>query len=370
MILGFELTVILYLFAAAAYWIVKRYSFNGSIALLLVVNLAALSIANFFILGFVAFQVFLVFVLFVATRASPRGIQATIPWLAFVGLLPLNYDVVLGRGITLEPLYEDLGDVRLPVLWWVGGTFVVIKSFVMLREALKRDTLKFLPLCTGLTFLPSYSAGPIHGAEPYLEKNIASKVSRSDFVQIFLHLGWGGAAFYVIAPTIRRTIDATPDNAIELVWCVYASLAALFFDFSGYTFMALAMAKLFGVTLPENFNKPYLARSIQDFWQRWHISLSRFVATYIFKPFVRNFGMPRMGIFIAFVFAGVWHKFSIGYLLWGIGHGAALSLAMKPPNLWLAYTSKWPQHLVGAFTWFLTITWVASLSYLAVNTPI
>jgi D-alanyl-lipoteichoic acid acyltransferase DltB (MBOAT superfamily) len=368
-ILGFELTVILYCCAAAAYWVVKRYSFSGSIALLLTVNVCALSMANFFILAFVTFQILLVFALYVATRASPRRIKTTIPWLAFAGLLPLNFDAV-GHGITLEPIYEELGALRLPILWWVGGTFLVIKSFVMLRDALKCDKLEFLPTCTGLTFLPSYSAGPIHGTEPYLEKNIALSISRSDFVQIVLHVGWGGAAFYVIGPAIRSTIDASPDNAFEFVWGVYASLAALFFDFSGYTFMALAMAKLFGVTLPENFNRPYLARSIQDFWQRWHISLSKFVATYIFKPFVRSFGMPRTGIFIAFVFAGVWHKFSIGYLLWGIGHGAALSLAMKPPKFWTTYSSRWPQHAVDIFTWFLTITWVASLSYLAVKSPI
>ena len=370
MILGFEITLVLYLFAAAIFWAIKPYSFNGALVSLIAVNLIALFVADFFILAFIAFQINLILALYAATIAAPRRFQSIIPWFAFVGLIPLNLDVPLGRGITLQPLYEELGNVRLPVLWWIGGTFLVVKSFVMLRESLKHRRFRLLPVFAGLTFLPSYSAGPIHGIEPYLEKNVRPKVTRSDLLQAFLQIGWGGAAFYVIAPALRRTISPAPDDIIELAWGVYTSLGALFFDFSGYTLMAIAMAKLFGITLPDNFNKPYLAVSIQDFWQRWHISLSRFIATYIFKPFVRNYGMPRLAIFVAFVCAGLWHKFSLGYFLWGVGHGAALSLAMKPPAAWVAYSSKWPPHVSTGVTWFATMTWVASLSYLATRMPI
>ena len=113
---------------------------------------------------------------------------------------------------------------------------------------------------------------------------------------------------------------------------MYLSFAALYFDFSGYSLLAIACAAMFGVRLPENFNRPYLATNIQAFWQRWHMSLNAFIGTYLFKPMVRATGSPRLGIFLAFVAAGLWHKASLGYLAWGIGHGVALSLFMKPPR--------------------------------------
>jgi D-alanyl-lipoteichoic acid acyltransferase DltB (MBOAT superfamily) len=251
------------------------------------------------------------------------------------------------------------------VLWTAGATFFVIKSFIALREAILEKRLRLLPMLAGLTFAPSFPAGPIFGTQPFRPEKIADTLKLTDLRDAFFQLGWGAAAFYVIAPAIRDIIHAMPATPLGVTANIYLGLAALYFDFSGYTWMALALATCFGVKLPPNFNRPFLATSIQNFWQRWHMSLSNFVSTYLYKPFVRSTGSPRLGIFLAFSVVGLWHEFSIGYLLWGLGHGAALSLAMKPPALWTNTMKALPRPLQLAIGWALTLTWVALLSYIS-----
>ena len=251
------------------------------------------------------------------------------------------------------------------VVWTLGSAFFVIRTFVALREALAEGRIVWMPMLAGLTFVPAFSAGPIFGTQPFRQDRIAAKLDVRSVLDAIMKLGWGTAALYVIAPSIREFMRTDGSTVLAQIVDTYLGLAALYFDFSGYTLMAIAMAALCGVTLPENFNRPYLARTIREFWQRWHMSLSWFVSTYLFKPFVRNWGKPRLGIFLAFTVVGIWHELSLGYLIWGLGHGAALSLAMKPPAIWTRVNALVPNWLSTGFSWFLTITWVAVLSRIA-----
>lgn len=147
---------------------------------------------------------------------------------------------------------------------------------------------------------------------------------------------------------------------------MYLNFFSLYFDFSGYSLIAIASASFFGITLPNNFNKPYLATSIRDFWQRWHMSVGVFIDNYFLRPFVRRFGPNYLGlgIFLAFIFIGLWHKFSYGYLIWGVAHGSALFLSRT--NLFgLSITrNKFPKFL-KFMNWFLTISFVAFISSIA-----
>ena len=88
------------------------------------------------------------------------------------------------------------------------------------------------------------------------------------------------------------------------------------------------MGLLFNLRLSENFRFPLIAHSIQNFWQRWHLTLAAFVSTYVFKPLVRCTGRPALAIFGDFTLVGLWHEVSLGYLLWGLGHGSALALTL------------------------------------------
>ena len=110
----------------------------------------------------------------------------------------------------------------------------------------------------------------------------------------------------------------------------YAYALQIYFDFSGYTDMARGTARLFGIELTENFHAPYLATSIADFWRRWHISFSRWILDYIFKPLQmswRNRGQAgaALALLVTFLVSGIWHGASWGFVVWGVLHGSYLA---------------------------------------------
>lgn len=363
MILGLETSLIVFSFSAILFRLL--FSFNRHLAFLvfLFLNFLALAFANPFIPMMIAGQFLLVFLLHHASRRLSGPIAGFLPWLAFLGLVPANLQHWLGASPYLPFRSQPEIDALLgpgAIFWFAGSSFLVLKSFVALREWQRAGKVEVLPALALLSFPPSYPAGPISGQEPFRMKNITERIMPAEIGRSLLTMGWGIAAFYVIAPEIREISGKAP-----LVARIYLDLAALFFDFSGYSIMAIAIAAWFGFTLPPNFNRPYLATSIREFWQRWHMSLSWFIATYLYKPFVRRTGSPQRGIFLAFVFAGLWHEVAPGYLIWGIGHGAALSLAMKPPAIWLDVMRRMPPGVQLFIGWFATMTWVAVLSYLA-----
>ena len=125
----------------------------------------------------------------------------------------------------------------------------------------------------------------------------------------------------------------------------------LYFDFSGYTDMALGVGLMFNIVLPRNFNSPYKATSIIDFWRRWHMTLSNFVTTYIYTPILRSFETfsyrkSLFAIFVAMLICGFWHGAGWTFIFWGALQGAALVVN----HLWRKRKFKMPRW----FGWFLT----------------
>ena len=132
----------------------------------------------------------------------------------------------------------------------------------------------------------------------------------------------------------------------------------IYFDFSGYTDMAIGAAQMFNIRLPINFNSPYKAVSIQDFWRRWHITLSNFLRDYIYIPLGGN----RVGtyhvyfnVFVTFLIGGLWHGASWTFVVWGALHGAALVLYSR----WKKTGRALPSSIAWLLTFvFVNITWV------------
>lgn len=127
-------------------------------------------------------------------------------------------------------------------------------------------------------------------------------------------------------------------NGLEVLTAVYAYSLQLFFDFSGYTDLVMALGLLLGFRLPENFNRPYLAVDIQDFWNRWHITLSTWIRDYLYIPLGggrRSFWRVQLNVLLAFALSGVWHGAGWNFLIWGLLHGVALVWlnVMKPLGL-------------------------------------
>jgi len=132
----------------------------------------------------------------------------------------------------------------------------------------------------------------------------------------------------------------------------------IYFDFSGYTDMAIGAALLFNIRLPANFNSPYKALSIQDFWRRWHITLSRFLRDYLYVPLGGNRAgefRESINLMVTFVLGGLWHGASWMFVLWGALHG----VAMVVHRLWMRLGRPLPAPLAWVLTFgFVMLTWV------------
>ncbi len=132
----------------------------------------------------------------------------------------------------------------------------------------------------------------------------------------------------------------------------------IYFDFSGYSDMAIGLALLFGLTLPVNFDAPYRAASLQDFWRRWHITLSRFLRDYLYIPMGGNrAGLTRqcLALVATMGLAGLWHGAGWTFIVWGVAHGIALALAV----LWRRLGLRLPVAAGWALTMlFVIATWV------------
>ena len=147
-------------------------------------------------------------------------------------------------------------------------------------------------------------------------------------------------------------------NMIE-AWATSLSYTfQLYFDFSGYTDMALGVALLFNIRLPINFNSPYKALNIQDFWRRWHITLSRFLRDYIYIPLGGNRNgelHTYANLFTVFVLGGLWHGASWMFIVWGALHGTAIVLH----RLWQSLGFTMNKFLAWFITFnFINITWI------------
>ena len=150
-----------------------------------------------------------------------------------------------------------------------------------------------------------------------------------------------------------------------LVLAQYAYWVYLFFDFSGYTDIVIGVSQLLGIRVPENFNHPYRARNVSEYWQRWHMSLSFWVREYIYQPLAIRWRAhllgPPAGAFLSMVVLGAWHGIEVRYIAFGIWHGTMLGIYMLyRERLWRrpffrAARRTWTWTIVG---WFLTMNLV------------
>jgi D-alanyl-lipoteichoic acid acyltransferase DltB (MBOAT superfamily) len=186
-----------------------------------------------------------------------------------------------------------------------------------------------------VSFFPQLIAGPIvHHKEmmPQFRHRVHSR-DWNDYAAGIILFTLGLFKKIVIADSLAPWTDAGYAAAGELslinAWCVTLCYTfQIYFDFSGYTDMALGAAKLFNISLPVNFRSPYKATSIQDFWNRWHITLSRWLKNYIYIPLGGNRAhnaRTYLNILIVFLVSGVWHGAGWTFIVWGLLHGAAFA---------------------------------------------
>ena len=242
-------------------------------------------------------------------------------------------------------------------------SFFTFQQIAYLVDSYRQETKEydFLNYAVFVTFFPQLIAGPIvHHREMMPQfKNVRNQVKNYKNIAVGLFIfSIGLFKKVVIADSFAVWANSGFDVAETLsffeAWVTSLSYTfQLYFDFSGYTDMAIGIALLFNIKLPINFNAPYKATSIQDFWRRWHITLSRFLKDYIYIPLGGNRkGEVRTytNLFATFLLAGIWHGAGWTFVLWGALHGAALVIHRAWHKLGFKMHS-----LLG---WFITFNFV------------
>jgi len=247
-------------------------------------------------------------------------------------------------------------------------SFFTFQQITYLVDSYRRETREydFLNYTLFVSFFPQLIAGPIvHHSEM-----MPQFASRWNMIRNYNNIALGLFIFsiglfkkVVIADTFSIWANYGFDvkeslNAFE-AWVTSLSYTfQLYFDFSGYTDMAIGIALLFNIKLPINFNSPYKALDIQDFWRRWHITLSRFLKDYIYIPLGGN----RQGevrtytnLLLTFILGGIWHGAGWTFVFWGFLHGAALVIH----RAWTKLGFTIPTVLAWFITFnFINIAWI------------
>jgi len=218
----------------------------------------------------------------------------------------------------------------------VGISFYTFQSMSyaidFYRGEIEREK-SFVRFATFVSFFPQLVAGPIERAKNLLPQFLrAPKVTREDFADglslFLLGLFKKLALANYLALYVERVYDAPGDfGGAALALATFAFAWQIYFDFSGYTDMARGVARMMGFRLMLNFNNPYLAISLGDFWSRWHISLSTWFRDYVYIPLGGNReGAYRtyLNLLATFIISGLWHGAAWTFLTWGALHGLGL----------------------------------------------
>jgi len=285
---------------------------------------------------------------------------ALLGWFKYAGFAAEN---AAALGITWDP-----GAILLPL----GISFFTFTQIAFLVDAWRGEAKEYSPLnyILFVTFFPHLIAGPIiHHKDmmPQFADPETYRMRPDRIAQGLMILAIGLIKKIVIADSLAPFADdafasaATRAPTLLEAWSgTLAYTFQIYFDFSAYSDMAVGLALMFGILLPWNFNSPYKAISIIDFWRRWHITLSRFLRNYLYYPLGGNRrGRARTyaNILIVMLLGGLWHGAGWTFIAWGAVHGAMILVNHAWRDLRPVATSpSWQARLFG---WTLTFTGIS-----------
>lgn len=252
--------------------------------------------------------------------------------------LSLQVSIFLGEFTNRSAENALSSDLR-----WLGFSYIAFRLIHVLRDKQsgRLPELTLPEFATYVVFFPSLSAGPIDRAERFaqdLRKDFA--LTQDETLLAGQRLAIGLFKKFVIADTLAllalNDLLATQVRTTGWMWIVvYAFTFQIYFDFSGYTDIAIGIARLVGIKLPENFSAPYTRPNLTQFWNSWHITLTQWFRSYFFNPFNRwirghknipAWVMILVGQLATMLLIGLWHGVTLNFILWGAWHGIGLFL--------------------------------------------
>jgi D-alanyl-lipoteichoic acid acyltransferase DltB (MBOAT superfamily) len=312
----------------------------------------------------VSLTILAILVLFVALKSEPLAQGAS------AGLRRLN-----GQ----DPALASFLDLR-----WLGFSYLAFRLLHVLRDAQsgKLPSFSLGDFVTYALFFPAYTAGPIDRSQRFIPDLCSPKPAEqltAGRVEGARRILVGVFKKFVLADTLAlaalNSQNAAQTASTAWTWMLlYAFTLRIYFDFSGYTDIALGLGRLTGITLPENFTTPYRKTNLTAFWNSWHITLAQWFRAYFFNPFTRWLRSPPRqiptpvvilaGQVLTMLLIGLWHGITPNFAAWGLWHGAGLFAHNRWSEWRRAHPPSWSgspaaQRLLPLGGWLLTFHYVA-----------
>ena len=312
-----------------------------------------------YLLAFIIYQYALVFI---AQRMDSKRLKP----LVMLSILPLVVNKVFA--ITQLHLLAFIGISYM--------SFKTIQIMIEISDGLIKEKISVKDYLQFLLFFPTVSSGPIDRSRRFL-KEINEVMPRKDYLEL---AGDGiyrivlGLLYKVVLSTYVYQILLALSNTGTVVYSIkymYLYTLYLFFDFAGYSLMAVGSSNVLGIQTPMNFNKPFLSIDIKDFWTRWHITLSTWLRDFVFsrvlmqvirkKWFKNRLHNAAYAYMVNMLVMGFWHGISVSYIAYGFYHGVLMSgfeIYQKKSNFYKQHKNK---------TWYKLISWFVTMNLVMVG---
>lgn len=276
----------------------------------------------------------------------------------FIILKSPGLSTFIGNGL-IRLNHQRIPENSIIDIRWFGYSYIAFRLIHTLRDHQtgRLPEVNFLEYVVYVIFFPTLAAGPIDRLERFIGGLRASnRIQPDDVLIAFKRILFGLVKKFVIADSLS-IIAISPNNTAQVQYAgwawvmVYSYALMIFFDFSGYSDIAIGLGRLIGINLPENFNKPYIKKNLSLFWNSWHISLTQWFRAYYFNPLARKLSRSKRKISpITIIFftqittmllIGLWHGITINFVLWGLWHGFGLFVH----NLWAKNLVKFSERV-------------------------
>ena len=309
-----------------------------------------------YLISFVIYQYFLVFI---AQRIETKRLKP----LVFLSILPL----VINKIFALTSLH---------LLAFIGISYMSFKTIQIMLEisdGLIKEKISVKDYLQFLLFFPTVSAGPIDRSRRFL-KEINDVMPRKEYLEL---AGDGvyrivlGLLYKVVLSTYVYQMLLALSNTGTVVYSIkymYLYTLYLFFDFAGYSLMAVGSSNILGIQTPMNFNKPFLSVDIKDFWTRWHITLSTWLRDFVFsrvlmqvirkKWFKNRLHNATYAYMVNMLVMGFWHGLSVSYIVYGFYHGVLMAGFEVYQKKSTFYKKNKNKNWYKLLSWFVTMNLV------------